>query len=819
MDTTYYRSIAYLDAFQSYLNDIAPGSIIIPAAATSKVGDNNAGKVPMLPHKKGAYTLQHFEMYKDKCIENGALIILSKKLIVVDIDDVDWVENIINEIPDFAKTVSTKTAKGMHFYFMATEKSNNAGMKDGARAMRNQSSGLLVPIDIKTACATGSGGLISIPPSKNKQWHVAPMQNPILPMPDAFVELYVRHRVRKGSAAPKGNLMHVSRSRNEVEYCEIKDLVDILSQERKDNYSQWIAVGMCLHNLENSTRMMALWDHFSKESVKYVEGETAKKWNTFDSTKDCGLSLGSLHMWAKCDNPYLYREITNKRVYNLIVQCDGAHNSVASIASKVLKDKYVCASAKGNLWYKYDGSLWVQDPEAIMLRQELSTTVREHFYAALSSFVQQTPIFHEDDDFNDQMSKSSCITASDKSKEFHEKIDDIAYKLRDKRFKDNVVLEMREFMYDRYFEAKLDSKIHLLAFHNGVWDFDAGAFRSSRPDDYLSISVGYHYTEETIPELREKVEKYWKTMHPNEDQRIYLIKCIARQLYGDSGRELFHIHAGRNGSASNGKTRFFQLLERVLGDYIRKTHVSILTSRVREEASKPQPEYAFWKGRRLLYVSEPDHSECLHTGIVKDFTGGENVCYRLLYSNDIVTFKPQFKWHMMCNDPPKLDGTDDGMRRRTRKIDYISKFVSEDEVDEEDHMYQMDDSIFIELDADDLLKMEFLRLFLEHYSKGFGFEMPDSIRKNCECYLKDNDGVAQFVDDFIVKEENGNFTLKQAKDVFIQQEYYNGRVGTLKSDLEKLLKTVCHNQKRVNGINMRNVYTGYMLRDNTRFDY
>ncbi len=312
-----------------------------------------------------------------------------------------------------------------------------------------------------------------------------------------------------------------------------------------------------------------------------------------------------------------------------------------------------------------------------------------------------------------------------------------------------------------------------------------------------------------------KVEDYWAKMHPNKDQREYLLKTLARQLYGDSGRELFHVHAGKGGTASNGKSRFFGVLEAVLGQYIRKTQVSILTAKNREEASRPQPEYAYWRGRRMLYVTEPEHSECLHSGIVKDLTGGERICFRQLYSNTYVTFKPMFSWHMMTNEAPKLDGTDDGMRRRMRKIDYISRFVEESDVDEQCHEYKIDDTIFRELEKSIALRMAFMRHLLDHFDMKYAFEMPDSIRKTCECYIKENDGVAQFVEEFIVKSEDKDayFTLKEAKELFSRQEYYNGRAGTLKNDLEKLLKTNCSAQKWLKGKNITNVFTGYKIRD------
>ena len=110
--------------------------------------------------------------------------------------------------------------------------------------------------------------------------------------------------------------------------------------------------------------------------------------------------------------------------------------------------------------------------------------------------------------------------------------------------------------------------------------------------------------------------------------------------------------------------------------------------------------------------------------------------------------------------------------------------------------------------------MAFLRHLLDHFDIKYAFEMPESIRKTCEYYLKDNDGVAQFVEEFIEKSDDKDayFTLKEVKELFSKQEYYNGRVGTLKTDLEKLLKTPCLDQKKIDGKNTRYVFVGYKLK-------
>jgi len=49
-----------------------------------------------------------------------------------------------------------------------------------------------------------------------------------------------------------------------------------------------------------------------------------------------------------------------------------------------------------------------------------------------------------------------------------------------------------------YFYAKKDQNKTLFAFNNGVYDLNIMQFREGRPEDWNSLSVGYHYQE--IPE-------------------------------------------------------------------------------------------------------------------------------------------------------------------------------------------------------------------------------------------------------------------------------------------------------------------------------
>jgi putative DNA primase/helicase len=252
-------------------------------------------------------------------------------------------------------------------------------------------------------------------------------------------------------------------------------------------------------------------------------------------------------------------------------------------------------------------------------------------------------------------------------------------------------------------------------------------------------------------------------------------------------------------------------MEMCLGDYCRKFGVEMLTAKQRIEAGKPMPEFRYWNGVRILYCTEPNHSDVLNTGIMKDLTGGEKIIYRMLFSNEMSDFRPQFKLSIMCNDTPKIDGSDSGVKRRIRKIDYMSQFVSEDQVDESKHFYRRDDGFIYRMREDPRFKMEFLRYLLDNYDHDYEFAMPDVVKSNSAMYLDENDGVYNFAEEYIVKDENSYFTLKQAKDAFKMSEHFNGKLLTLKNDLQKLLKCVCVEQKKINKRVERSVFSGYKI--------
>ena len=256
----------------------------------------------------GKYTIDDVYRIGIPNCTHGVLILITKDIIIIDIDDESIALEFEKLFPEFTKTVCTQTSKGFHYYFKRTEKCNDANMFDGARRMFNEN-GTVMPIDIKTICKTGTSGVISIPHSKNKKWVREITQYEILPMPDAFVDLYIKatkKTVIQHDKSAKSNYVSKLSTYKDTD-TNIQDYMECLSLSRADNYTQWIELGWCLHNISHD--LLPVWIDFSMTSSKFVKGSCEELWATM---KNQGFTIGTLKYWAKEDDPNLYYDIKFK---------------------------------------------------------------------------------------------------------------------------------------------------------------------------------------------------------------------------------------------------------------------------------------------------------------------------------------------------------------------------------------------------------------------------------------------------------------------------------------------------------------------------
>lgn len=573
----------------------------------------------------------------------------------------------------------------------------------------------------------------------------------------------INDQSKKNKNKPKMNLLSksvkqtkkkkITEEELKVQVEEAKELVRLLAPWRADDYKSWIEVGLCLNNISSSLKDS--WIEFSKMSDKWQDSDE-ETWDNFNESPG-GLNIGSLHRWARTDNPKKYKQIQSLFLENIIV-CSVTGNSqdVAQVIYKMYKHHYKCLDSKGKRWVEYVNHSWQVTKDGISLKKRLGKEVLEEYLLLITRYT-ALAIASENERRDSYMLKADTLTK-------------VSHKLRNMTFKNLVLQECVLLFHDKNFEKNLDANPFLVGLENGVYDLKANKFRDGTPEDHVTMSTGNDFPEvhegdvdilnetSTVREV-EEIFNFLKQVLPIYEVRRYTCKFLASCLEGYNNDEKFHIFTGSGG---NGKSKLITLFEMCFGDYCFKLPVTFITGK-RTAAGQATPEIEMGLKCRFGSSQESEEGAKLNMGVVKEYTGNDGVYYRGLYS-DGGNFTPQFSLLHMCNVKPKLtNNDDDGTWRRLVVVDFISRFVEGEPTGK--YEFKKDTSLTQSFPS---WAPWFFVILTEYYKlyKKEGLVMPKEIEKATMEYRKDSDAYALFIDDNIVEEEGEVLKLEQAYTIF-----------------------------------------------------
>ena len=538
-----------------------------------------------------------------------------------------------------------------------------------------------------------------------------------------------------------------------------KKLALVLSQERATSQSTWIEVGYCLHSI--SPTLLPAWIGFSKKWELWVDSKDCEKqWDWYNKNNNNNYTIGSLHYWAKSDSPDDYKKIIRDSLSGIVhssVGSSGSHADVANVIYHYFKDCFVCANIKDSSWFYFNerkGGKWEETEMGHELRKRLSNDIVDvyNYYGGIYK-NRANDLLLEDED--------AAKLQSDK----HTKCLEIQIKLKDSVYKDKVMKECKEKFYDKDFIDKLNDKKNLVGFENGIYDLNESEFRSGLPSDYVSLSTGYSLpvdiknlpvkldeitdlvnSMDDYDELNDALEDFLAKVFPIDRVREYTMRFLSSCLSGEIREEKFYFWTGSGG---NGKSKLVELIDFVLGDYSRSMDVAFLTTK-RGSSSSASPELENIKNARFVYMSEPEKTDLIYVGKLKQMTGGDKMTTRALFKGT-TQFKPQFKIVLMCNDLPQLGGNDGGIWRRIEVVKYLAKFTDNvRSVNHERHQYLADNQLTAKLEQ---WKLVFIIKLLQKYVAydKEGTCPPQEVKDETKQYKTSNDLIANWVDDRIIE--------------------------------------------------------------------
>ena len=403
-----------------------------------------------------------------------------------------------------------------------------------------------------------------------------------------------------------------------------------------------------------------------------------KLWNRhFDiGDKTNPITYKSIPFWAQHDaDPEDYERVKkNTVVYHLYQSLESfADYDFAKVLYHMFKDKYICSSIVNRTWYVFVDHRWKLD-KGFSLRNKIS---EDMFYLYREK---QQELLEEMADV--ESGSDEYIEYKNKSKVYSE----VCARFKKTNDKNNIYKEVHELFYDEYFVKHMDENRYLLCCANGIIDLKNNVFRAGYPQDYITKSTHVDYLGKDLSEYQDIVDEikdFIEKIIPIKTLNKYFWDHLASSLIGENRNQSFNIYRG---SGSNGKSLFTELMEYVLGEYYGSVPVNLITDK-RTAIGGTSSEIMALKGVRYAVLQEPTKGMQMNEGLMKQLTGDSKMQGRALYS-ETESFAIQFDLVVCCNTLFEITSNDEGTWRRIKIVDFMSKFVNDNDNVAEETSYK-----------------------------------------------------------------------------------------------------------------------------------
>ena len=507
------------------------------------------------------------------------------------------------------------------------------------------------------------------------------------------------------------------------------ELLELVSDRRAESREDWMRIGWVLHNIGGgSLDALDVWTAFSRRCPeKFCESVCIDAWQKMERGT---LTLGTIAYFAKIDNPQGYeKKILTERSMSAI---QDSHSDIAYRMYNMYRNEYVCASLAHNIWYKYENHHWSLIEDGIDLRLKISTDIANLYEEQLVELKSQ---LSDADGWQKRMFEEGVKALSRLIKD-----------LKSRPFKANVMKECCDLFYQKDFLTKLDSNRYLFGFQNGVYDLRTNTLRDGIPEDYISTQSPLSYVDFNPLDRRVlEVHDCLRKVFPDKEVHDFFMDTTSEVFLGGNDRKLVLFWSGRG---NNGKSVIQTFVERILGPYSIKFPTSLITGK-RAQSSACTPELVrAGSGVRWAVVQEPDESEYINIGVLKELSGNDTFYARGLH-RDGREINPMFKLLVVCNKQPKLPHIDQATINRLCVIPYESTFCDDAPATFEEQLKAKrfpKAGNYIRDKVPELAEA-FLWVLLSHRKRRgdtMQYPVPEKVRVATERYIQRNDHYRQF---------------------------------------------------------------------------
>lgn len=538
-----------------------------------------------------------------------------------------------------------------------------------------------------------------------------------------------------------------------------------LSDERSDNYNDWIKILFILINIANERDskdfFKQIFHLFSQKSKKYDEYECDDLWeNNYEkSTNEIG--LGTLVWMYKIDNNLPdYKNLFYDFNFMTIPIDD---YDIAEQVKVVIEDDFItnnvfgCFQYKNNCWELLRG--W--DHYFKIYINKWYTNYKKEMRNKLNEYKDDEKTY----------------------KNYLKLLERLNKKVRSYSGLNNICKSLFELYFDKNLEKCFEVKTHILGFNNIVFDIENWKLISPCPSQYLNIKVNHDLIKwENVDKCdKDYILDFFNKLFPDEELRKYVVKSLARIFTGSNCCKQFFFLTG---SGHNGKSVFVKLFQIIFGKMAVKLPKSVVMGENNKKST--QPEIVRLNNSRMAFVDELTPYDLLDPGQIKLLSGNDSLFCRDLYqkSSDIVEVVPTFFPFIITNNIPIIKKPDEATWNRIRLIPFESKFELNVDAYKSKNpsakfVFKRDPNIVKNLNEKAKYFISYLMSFLSSFDNSEEFnseeEIPIKVQEGLILFKEKQNTFKKFMDNNYIEEENTEYIpvckLLKEYNYYTQSDY------------------------------------------------
>jgi phage/plasmid-associated DNA primase len=190
-------------------------------------------------------------------------------------------------------------------------------------------------------------------------------------------------------------------------------------------------------------------------------------------------------------------------------------------------------------------------------------------------------------------------------------------------------------------------------------------------------------------------------------------------------------------------------------------------------------------------MQEPDEAVPINTGLMKELTSSEKILSRDLYagSKSMIEFELQGKFHLACNDKPKVNSNDGGTWRRLVVINFTSKFVQNPGPGQ----FRLDTTIEHKVKSE-AWGRAFLAYLINVYKENAGLDIspPELVMEYTSEYREENDAITKFVRECTRTVEDDEVIVPVRREVLTDafKQWWESNRGTRDWKIPEMMKAI-----------------------------